>query len=649
MKQNNIDNLDMQDLVKHLNECIHAYYILDTPIVSDAQFDEMYARLVRLESESGVVLSDSPTSKVGAVSDTKFAPHTHINRLFSLDKVNSYDELVSWASKLEKKLEHKVKYTCEYKIDGLTLCLTYNQGKLVKAATRGNGIVGETVTPQVMGMSNVPKIIDYTGTLEVQGEGHILLSDLAEYNATHSVPLKNARNGVAGAIRNLDPQVANERKANVFFYNINFIEDGTIDTHTKALKLLKDNNFVVLDSLVFEDINDVVEYIKSVDRDKLDFLIDGMVIKVDDYASRLVLGNTDKFPRWAVAFKFEALEYSTKVLDIVWQVGRTGKLTPMAHLEPVDIGGATVKRATLNNIDDINRKGVGVGSTVFVRRSNDVIPEILYAVDGTATSDVDMPSNCPICDSILVRDGVHIFCKNESCPKIVCGKIEHWVSKDCMDIDGISGKTIELLYQKGMVKSFADLYKLKPSDFDGMDGFGSKKIDNLLKSINASKTPPLYRLLNALGINGIGKKTAQDLENEFKDLETLSKANFDQLCTIPEIGETMANSIVEFFKDEKNITQLELLKQLGIKPKVQTQIQDGSLTGKKLVITGTLSLPRSHFSDLITKNGGTVSDSISKNIDYLLAGDSAGSKLEKAEKLGIKVLSEEEFYSMLNS
>jgi len=641
----------MQALVSKLNEYIHAYYVLDNPLVSDSQFDLLYSKLQQLEMDTGIVLENSPTRRVGTSIDTKFAPHTHLSRLYSLDKVNSYQELIDWANKTQKKLDSPIRYVCEYKIDGLTLSLTYENTRLVKAATRGNGIVGETITPQVVAMSSIPKTINFDGILEIQGEGYIKLSDLEQYNLDNPTnQLKNARNGVAGAIRNLDTQVVVDRKVTAAFYHINYIRDNqlqnSISNHIQALQFLKDNGLPQLKNRAFDDINQVVEYIKSIDRDKLDFLIDGMVIKVDDLTQRQELGFTDKFPRWAVAYKFEAIEFSTTVLDISWQVGRTGKLTPLAHLQPVEIGGATVSRATLNNIDDIIRKGVGVGSVVFVRRSNDVIPEILYSVSNTSTKQVDLPDICPVCDSQLVRDGVHIFCKNQRCPKIVCGKIEHWVSKNCMDIEGISQKTIEYLFRLGLLDSVVDLYRLTPQNLQGLDGFGDKKIENLIGNINKSKNPPLSNFLNALGINGVGKKTASDLAQFFQTLDNLSKATLQQLIEIPEVGENIANNILQYFVNPININLLNQLKSLGVQPQ-QSKVVAGKLNNKKIVITGTLSKPRSYFVKLIKDNGGIVADAISKTVDIVLAGEQAGTKLDKANSLGLNIINESDFVKIL--
>ncbi|MDR3022180.1 MAG: NAD-dependent DNA ligase LigA [Clostridiales bacterium] len=663
----------MQQLVAQLKEYAIAYYTHDNPMISDAQYDLLYDELVALEQSTGIVLSDSPTSKVGADIVKTFEPHVHLNKLYSLDKVNSFEELQEWALKVQKKIndseygsledsdaqkkdaqnykidkEQTLHFTLEYKVDGLTLCLTYDDGILKKAATRGNGTVGETVTSQVKAMLGVPQKIDYKGLWEVQGEGYIKLSDLNEYNKTATALIKNARNGVAGAIRNLDTDKVVERKADILFYNINFNQDDSITTHMQALGALKANGFNTLLCKRFDNIEDVIKEIKCVDREKLDFLIDGMVVKVDDFVQRQILGYTDKFPRWAVAFKFKSKEITTTVIDVIWQVGRTGKLTPMAILQPVDIDGATVSRATLNNFDDILRKDVGIGSTVFIRRSNDVIPEVLYGVQGSSKISIILPTNCPCCNFKVQKDGVNLFCVNALCPKIICGKIEHFVSRDAMDIEGISEKTIQLLYEKKLVQNPIDLFKLSKSDLKGLQGFADKKIDNLLQNIQNSKTVPLHKFLHSLGINGVGKKTAKDLQEHFGNIDNLMNTNIEYLQSIPDIGQTMSQNIVDYFANKENFAHLQEYKSI-LSFVTSNQASDGKLNHKKFVITGTLSNPRAHFVTLITDNGGKVSDSVSKDTDYLLAGEGSTSKLDKAKKLGIQILSQSEFENMLKN
>jgi len=634
----------MQTLVEQLNQYAYCYYVLDKPIVSDFEYDKLYDQLLQLEKSSGVVLPDSPSIRVGGEPIKSFEQHKHRARLYSLDKVNSVDQLLAWCQKTNQALDTQSKYSLEYKIDGLTLCLTYDQGKFVSAATRGNGEVGEDVTAQVLTVKSIPLSVDYKGFFEVQGEGLIRLSQLQKYNqANQNGPIKNARNGVAGAIRNLDPKVTAKRSVDIYFYNVNYIDTDILKSQEDIFEFLRANKFKTLPPKFFVDCNQMVDEIHAVDRQKLDFLIDGMVIKVNDLQHRQKLGYTIKFPKWAVAYKFDALEVSTTVLDVVWRVGRTGRITPSAILSPVDIGGVTVKKATLNNYDDIVRKNVGIGSTVFLRRSNDVIPEILYGVDSTATESVSPPTHCPNCGAKAVQDGVNYFCTSSNCAKAKCALLEHFVSKDCMDIEGISEKTIEQLYSLGLVREPYQFYQLDATKIEQSDieGFKDKKTKNLLKNLEKSKTVSLDRFIHALGIPLVGKKTSRDLAAKFGSIQKLQDADIESLVSIPDIGDTTAKEIVEYFKDKNNVDAIAKFAGFGINPVANAA--SGKLTGLKFVITGTLSSPRSHFAKLIVDLGGEVGDSVTKDTDYLLVGADAGSKLDKANKLGIKVIDQEEF------
>ncbi|MCL2598875.1 MAG: NAD-dependent DNA ligase LigA, partial [Firmicutes bacterium] len=394
---------EMAELVDKLNEYAYFYYVLDKPRVDDGEYDRLYDALQVLEKSSGIVLANSPSLRIGGTPLKAFAEHRHKSKLYSLDKVKTLGELQAWCAKTKTALEGKeIEYSLEYKLDGLTLCLTYDKGCFVRATTRGNGETGEDVTRQVRTIPSVPMTVPFQGFFEVQGEGVIHLSSLQAYNQQNPQdPLKNARNGAAGAIRNLDPQETKKRGVQIYFYHINYIEamgdQGAIKTQRDVFVFLEQNGFASLGASFFCDVNLLCKHIQRVERGTLDFLIDGMVVKVCDQVSRQVLGNTIKFPKWAMAYKFEAEEVSTTVQEVVWAVGRTGKITPTAILQPIDVGGVTVKRATLNNYDDIVRKKVGIGSTVFLRRSNDVIPEILYGVEGTATQEIAHPQQCPQC------------------------------------------------------------------------------------------------------------------------------------------------------------------------------------------------------------------------------------------------------------
>lgn len=638
----------MRELVKILNKYAYEYYVLDEPTVSDVQYDALYNELLALEKESGIVLPDSPTNKIGGEPIKAFSAHTHINKLYSLDKCNSFDELRAWDAKL-RQIKKDVVYTVEYKLDGLTLCLTYEDGLLKCASTRGNGEVGEDVTAQVRTIKSIPSRIPYKKTVEVQGEGIMRLSAFNKYNETALEPLKNARNGVAGAIRNLDPKVTASRNLDVIFYNVNYLQDGHLSSQEENIKFLQDNFFKTEKLFVSDDMDEIIEYVSSINRQSLDFLIDGMVIKVNSVPLREELGYTQKFPRWAMAYKFEAEETSTKLLDVEWNVGRTGKLTPLAILEPVELCGVTVKRATLNNYGDILRKKVKIGSNVFIRRSNDVIPEILgVAEDFDDSKQILPPTRCPSCNSPLYEDGAHIFCPNEeNCVVQIIGRLEHFCSKDCMDIRGISQSTITQLVKAYSIKEPTDLYRLTKEQISKLDGFKDKKTENFFASIQKSKAVSLPAFINALGIENVGKKAGKDLAEKFKNIDALSNASKDELITIDEVGEVMAQSITQYFAKHKALIQE--FKELGIYPTMQEKAKsEGVFSGLKIVLTGTLSsYSRSEASAEIEKRGGEVSSSVTKNTDLVIVGQDAGSKKAKAEKLGIKTILEEEFLKLL--
>ncbi len=643
-----MDNFErMRQLVDILNKYAYEYYVLDEPTVSDKEYDALYDELLSLEKATAFVYPDSPSLKVGGDPIKEFVQHKHINRLYSLDKCKTFDELLAWDEKLVKSFGGKIEYTLEYKLDGLTLCLTYENGNLSVAATRGNGIVGEDVTEQVKTIRSVPLSIPHKGLMEVQGEGIMRISALNAYNKTAKEPLKNARNGVAGAIRNLDPKVTASRNLDIIFYNVNF-SDEEITSQKQMIDILKENRFKTEKLLVTSDINRIIDEIKSIDRDNLDFAIDGMVIKVNDVSIREKLGYTDKFPRWAIAYKFEAEETTTKLLDVIWQVGRTGKITPIAVLEPVELCGAIVKRATLNNYGDILRKKIKLGSRVFIRRSNDVIPEVLGVSDGDGC-DIELPTVCPSCGTELVEDGANWFCPNElDCKPQIIGKLEHFCEKDCMDIEGLSEKTLELLYDKIELRTFEDIYSIKQSDLEGIEGFKDKKISNLLTEIDKSKNADLAHYINALGIPGVGKKLALDLSKKYENIFALAHAHVDELIQNPDLGLITAKCIEEYFT--RHIAIIENLKKKGIDPQYRATSEGGIFFGQKIVLTGTLkNYKRSEATDMIEKNGGEVQSSVTNSTTMVVVGENAGSKLDKAKKLGIKIIDENEFISLINS
>ncbi len=641
-----------RELTDILNKWAHEYYVLDNPTVSDKEYDAAYDELRRLEEESGVVFPDSPTRRVGGEPLKGFQKHTHIARLFSLDKAVSEDELQAFLARVDKLASGEKEYTVEYKFDGLTVCLTYDKGEFVRATTRGNGVEGEDVTAQVLTIKSFPLKISYQGTLEVRGEAIIRLSVLEKYNQTATEPLKNARNAVAGAIRNLDPKITAQRKPEIYFYDVNYTSDRAPMSQTKAHEFLKNEGFKVFPYFrVCRSKEEVLEGINEVERERktLDVLTDGAVIKLNDALLREELGYTDKFPRWAIAYKFEAEEVTTLMKEVIWQVGRTGKLTPLALLEPVELGGATVSRATLNNYGDILRKGVKIGSRVLVRRSNEVIPEILGATEHYPHSqEIEKPTVCPACGVVLEEIGAHLFCPNRLCVPRIVAALDHYASKNAMNIDGFSESTaLQLVERKGVTK-YSDLYRLTGEDLADLEGFKTKKINNLLTAIEKSKTPTLDAFIYAIGVEGVGRVAAKDLAARFKSMENLQNATAEELVAMENIGEITANAIVAYFKDKDNLKELTALKEVGVAPTWSDEKKEGIFSGQSVVLTGTLSsFKRSEAQKLIEERGGVCQSSVTAKTTLVIAGEEAGSKLDKAKKLGIKVIDENEFKAML--
>lgn len=640
----------MRELVDKLNKWAHEYYVLDNPSVPDSEYDKYYDELKRLEEESGAVLPDSPTRRVGGEPLKAFSRHEHIARLYSLDKAVSSEELDAFFTRI-KKVVPNPEYTVEYKFDGLTMCITYENGAFVRATTRGNGTVGEDVTAQCLTIKSFPLKISYKGTVEVKGEAVIRLSVLDEYNKTAAEPLKNARNAAAGAIRNLDPSVTAKRRPDIYFYDINYIEDNAPETQAGCFEWLKKEGFKVYPfwrlCKTEEEVKAAIDEIE-VERRNIDVLTDGAVIKLNDVAVRGVLGSTDKFPRWAIAYKFEAEECETVVRDVRWQVGRTGKLTPLAELDPVDLAGVTVRRATLNNYGDILRKDVKKGSRVLIRRSNEVIPEILGTVEHAEGSiDIQKPTVCPFCGTTLTENGANIFCPNRLCRPRVVAKLAHFASKDAMDIEGFSEKTAEQLHDEFGLANASQLYGLTKEKLLSLDGFKNKKAENLLSAIEKSKAVTLDKFIYALGIEGVGKVAAADLAKAFGDMQTLRAATKESLLALDNIGDVTADTIVNWFADGENIAELERL--LGvISPQAKKAAAGGVFSGQFVVLTGTLpTYKRSQAQELIEESGGVCQSSVTSKTTLVLAGEEAGSKLEKAKKLGVKIIDEAEFKAML--
>ncbi len=651
---------EMKALIDRIRIWNREYYTLDQPTVSDAEYDEAYDALRRLEEETGIVLPDSPTQQVGGELLSGFARHEHIYPLYSLDKRQDLGGLSAWvartrslvaAARAEDPTLPPLAFTTEYKFDGLTINLTYENGELIQAATRGTGEYGEVILPQVRTILSIPARIPYQGRIEVQGEGLMRLSTLAKYNETHDEPLKNARNAVAGALRNLDTRITRERRLIAYFYDVKG-ENLSFANQIDLRAFLQDNGFPVhaycarvVDEVALES------EIEKIDKERhtLDILTDGVVVKVDDLRTRTLLGHTNKFPRGALAYKFEAEIVETKLLDVQWNVGRTGKVTPTALLAPIDIGGVTVQRATLNNYDDIERKELSLGATVRLRRSNDVIPEILGSVPGEGeTTPIEKPTLCPSCESELVQDGVHLFCLNSlSCEPQLVARLTHYASKQAMDIEGLSEKTAALLLKEKDLHDVSDLYTLTVEDLLQLPGFKEKKAQNLSNAIRSSKERPFHQFLAALGIPGVGERTARDLAQAFPDMERLRAAQEDELVQIPDVGAITAKEIVTFFSDQHIKGSLDKLIAHGVSPQYSQKEKEQPLAGVTIVITGTLSMKRKELEEQLLALGASVAGSVSKNTDYVVTGENAGSKRDKAVSLGVRLVTEEELPALL--
>lgn len=663
----------MEQLIEQLNRYNYHYYTLDQPLVSDKEYDLLYDELVALEAETGTTLPGSPTLRVGGELLEGFKPHRHLAPLWSLDKAQNEEQLQNWNNRALKLIaDYNAKnpanplpaptYVVELKFDGLTLNLTYTNGELVQASTRGNGAVGEGILAQVKTIKSVPLTIPYKeGTIEVQGEGIMNLSVLAKYNETAAEPLKNARNAAAGALRNLNPRTTAERKLSAFFYNVGYSDNVRFSDHREMMAFLKDNLFKVNPYVTYHDSFDkVIEALHEIveKRQSLDYLIDGAVIKLTDMRTREALGYTDKFPRWAVAFKFEAEETTTVLESVSWNVGRTGKITPLAKVEAVELAGVTVQNCTLNNIGDIERKNLkfALGTRVFIRRSNDVIPEILGKVteeqDG---GEIIYPVNCPSCGFPLEQRGAHLFCNNRfECKPQIVSRITHFASRDAMDIETFSEKTAEQLYDELNVREAAELYTLTFEDLIKLDRFGEKKANNLLRAIEESKGRDLASFLFALGIPNTGKSTTRVLADHFRDLSRIMSATVEELTELPDIGLIVAESIVSFFADPFMQAAINKMLSLGVEAKAPeapaAPVTDSFFSGKTVVLTGTLhQLGRDEATARLEALGAKVTGSVSKKTDLVIAGEKAGSKLAKAQQLGIPVIEDEdEFIKLLN-
>ena len=641
------------------------YYDEDAPEISDAEFDRLFYELIALEQAYPALDSpDSPTKTVGGRVSEKFEKVTHAVRLGSLQDVFSYDELRTFLARTEEALGYAPQYSVECKIDGLSVALEYRNGRFVRGATRGDGDVGENVTENLYTVADIPKILTRGDipALTVRGEVYMPHDAFEALNRereeNEETLFANPRNAAAGSLRQLDAEITRQRHLSIFVFNVQTADGISFASHTESLDALKDLGFKVLEKRArLSSPDDIIAYIEEIGamRASLPYDIDGVVIKIDDLAERMTLGETSSTPKWAVAYKFPPEVKETKLQDIVVQVGRTGVLTPNAVLAPVRLAGTSVSRATLHNIDFIRERDIRIGDTVYVQKAGDIIPEVLRVKMADRAPDAveyTMPAVCPSCGGPVYRDESEAAtrCTNPACPAQLLRSLAHFVSRDAMNIDGLGTAVLRQLREAGLVHSPADLYTLTEEPVAELDRMGKKSAENLIRAIAASKDAGADRLIYALGIPGIGEKAAQTLARHFGDIDALFSADRETLCAIEDIGTVTADSIIGYFANPEVRVLIDRLKACGVKTTYETTVQGASLAGKTFVLTGTLpSMSRDEASALIEANGGKVTSSVSKKTSYVVAGAEAGSKLTKAEALGIPILSQDELLAMVNT
>ncbi|MBO5447489.1 NAD-dependent DNA ligase LigA [bacterium] len=649
-------------LKDEINKSNHKYYVEENPYLSDYEYDQMFAELKELEDKFPMFRTeDSPTQRVGSVSE-KFFSHTHKYRLYSLDNTYNAEELRAWYERVCKEYEQELELVCELKIDGLAIALTYEQGKFVLGVTRGDGITGENITQNLKTIKAIPLKLFEDKTLEVRGEIYMPKSSFEKLNeealANGEKVFANPRNAASGSLRQLDSSITAKRDLSMFTYTGIFenAEDKDIKTHYDGMMKLKELGFKINPNIrLVKDIQGAIDFCNEWEtkRFDLDYATDGVVIKVNNIAIQKDLGFTARAPKWATAFKFPPEEVSTKLLDIELNAGKTGVITPVAVLEPVLLAGSTVARASLHNFDEIKRLDIRIGDTVLIKKAAEIIPKVIKVMDSDIHDSLPVyqaPTVCPACGSALVeREGeVGLYCANSLCPQIMCAKIEYWASKEAMDIDKVGPALIQQLYEKKFISNFVDLYKLTMQDFMQLDLVKEKSAFNIYTSIQESKNRPLNRLITALGIRHVGKETADILAGEFPSLDFLKDATLEQLANVEGVGEIIAKTIYEFFRDENNLKLIDELKELGINPQAKAKAKSDKLAGMTFVLTGTLqNMTRDEASEIIKSHGGKTSSSVSKKTSYVLAGENAGSKLDKALSLGVIILTEDDFLGMI--
>ena len=658
--------LKHEELVRIIEKYSYEYYVLDNPSVTDQEYDSKYEELERIENEfPSLITVTSPTQRIGNTILKGFKKITHRIPMMSLQDVFNEDELLEWNAKVEKELNLKeVEYSAEMKIDGLSLSVVYEDGVLQYCATRGDGVTGEDVTTNALTIPSIPTRIPLKGHVEVRGECYMPKASLEALNkerlANGEPLLANARNAAAGSLRNLDSSVAKKRKLDAWFYYFEDAEKFGFNKHFDSIMELKKLGFKVNPEMrVVKGKDEILKYIQEYTkkRNTLDYDIDGIVLKVNDFSYYNSLGYTAKTPKWAIAYKFPPEEVITKLEDIVYTVGRTGKITPNAVLDPVRVAGSVVRRATLHNEDFVNEKGLMIGDYITLRKAGDIIPEVVNAIKERRTGEeipYKMITHCPDCGSELVKvDAMH-FCMNKDCPSRHIEGLIHYCSKDAMDIEGMGERVVEEFFALKFISDIPSIYSLKEhrDEIIAMDGWSYKSIDNLLNAIEKSKENSLERLLFGLGIKEVGSKMAKTLARLFINIDDLANKSIDELKSINDVGEVCANSIYNYFHDENNIALINKLKDLGLNMKYLGKVDISSNSyffNKKIVLTGSLThFSRSEATELLENFGAKVSSSVSKATDLVIAGEAAGSKLDKAKQFNIKVISEEEFLKMID-
>lgn len=653
----------IEKLREEINYHNHKYYVENNPVISDYEYDMLLKKLEALEVQfPDLIAPDSPTQRVGGQPLEGFKEVEHKVSMLSLDNAYNHDELREFDERVKKNVG-EAEYVCEPKIDGLGVALLYEDGILLRGATRGDGVKGDDVTVNLKTIHSIPLRLrgSTLKNVEVRGEVYFPVEAFKKFNREQEkkgeMVFANPRNAAAGSLRQLDPRIVAQRPLDVFIYYISF-PDKEFSTHEKALDALREAGFRVNPLIKkVKNIEEAIDYCKDLEnkREELDYETDGVVLKVNSLAKQKELGETIKHPRWAIAFKFTAKQATTRLNDIVIQVGRTGTLTPVAVLEPVQVGGVTVSRATLHNFDELKRKDIRIGDTLLVERSGDVIPQVVKSITEKRTGKEKartIPKKCPVCGTEVVRtiDEVAVRCPNKRCPARLRWRIEYFASRDAMDIVHLGGSTVDKLIEKGFVKNIADLYYLKKEDLLKLEGFKDRSADNLLDSIEKSKQQGLARLIYGLGIRHVGKFAAQLLASHYNSIDELAKVSAEELAQIHGLGDKTSEAIATFFATEENIELINKLKNIGIRTKQEVaKAEDVPLKGKKFVFTGGLkSLTRPDASDLVIRKGGIVASSVGKDIDYVVAGEDPGSKYEKAKKMGLKIISEEEFKKLVS-